>query len=164
MSLTKLYASRIDLKSENRIQLIDLLNLALALTIDLKSQVKQAHWNVKGMSFLELHQLFDAIAEQLDEYVDMIAERVTALGGVALGTVRIVAQASTLSEYPLEAISGRDCVIAIADRLALYGKTVREAIDQSTDLKDAGTADLYTEISRTIDKYLWLLESHLIEN
>ncbi len=64
MSSTKLYASRIDLKSENRLQLIDLLNLTLALTIALKSQVKQAHWNIKGMSFLELHHLFDSIAEQ----------------------------------------------------------------------------------------------------
>ncbi len=160
----KIYQNRLDLLSETRNQVVALLNQTLTLTLDLKSQVKQAHWNVKGMNFYQLHQLFDAIASQVEEYSDLIAERVTSLGGTAMGTIRIAAEASTLPEYPFEIIDGKDHVIAIADRLALYGKTVREAIDQSTDLKDAGTADLYTEISRAIDKYLWLLESHLIEN
>jgi starvation-inducible DNA-binding protein len=159
----KLYQTRIDLPVEARIQLVDLLNQTLALTLDLKTQVKQAHWNVKGMSFLELHELFDTIATQLDEYVDTIAERVTALGGVAAGTVRIAAQVSTLPEYPLDLVNGKDHVTAIADRFTPYVKIVRDAIDRSSELHDADTADLYTEISRTVDKYLWFLEAHLQE-
>lgn len=158
---TKLYASRIDIPTENRTQIIALLNLSLALTLDLKTQVKQAHWNVKGMNFYQLHQLFDQIATQLDEYVDTIAERVTTLGGTAMGTVRTAAKISTLPEYPFEIVNGKDHVIAIADRLAPYAKIVREMIDQTSDLEDADTADLFTEISRAADKYLWFLEAHL---
>jgi starvation-inducible DNA-binding protein len=161
---TKLYFSRIDLPTENRTQIIALLNLALALTLDLKTQVKQAHWNVKGMNFYQLHQLFDQIATDLDEYVDTIAERVTTLGGTAMGTVRIAANTSTLPEYPDDLVDGKDHVMAIADRLAPYTKIVREMIDLASDLKDADTADLFTEISRTVDKYLWFLEAHLQGN
>jgi starvation-inducible DNA-binding protein len=160
----KLYPTRIDIPGENRTQLIALLNLALALTLDLKTQVKQAHWNVKGMNFIPLHQLFDQMATQLEEYVDMLAERTTALGGVPMGTVRVVAEVSTLPEYPFEIVNGKDHVIALADRLAPYAKILREMIGQSNDLEDANTADLYTEISRQIDKYLWFLEAHLQDN
>jgi starvation-inducible DNA-binding protein len=158
---TKLYTTRIDLSSETRTQVVALLNQTLALTLDLKTQVKQAHWNVKGMNFYQLHQLFDAIASQVEEYSDLIAERVTALGGTAMGTVRIAAQASTLPEYPFEIFDGKDHVAALADRLALYAQTVRSAIAQTTALSDADTADIYTEISRTVDKDLWFLEAHL---
>jgi starvation-inducible DNA-binding protein len=161
---TKLYSSRIDLPTENRTQIIALLNFALALTLDLKTQVKHAHWNVKGMNFYQLHQLFDQIATELDEYVDTIAERVTTLGGTAMGTVRIAASTSTLPEYPDDIIDGKDHVIAIANRLAPYAKIVRETINLTNDLEDADTADLFTEISRTVDKYLWFLEAHLQGN
>ncbi len=157
----KLYSTRIDIPSENRTELIAFLNLSLALTLDLKTQVKQAHWNVKGMNFYQLHQLFDEMATQLDDYVDLIAERVTTIGGMAMGTVRVAAETSTLPEFPFEIIDGKDHVIAIADRIAPYAKIVREMIDQTSDLEDADTADLFTEISRTMDKYLWFLEAHL---
>jgi starvation-inducible DNA-binding protein len=160
-TFTKLHPTRIDIAGENRTQLIALLNLSLALTLDLKTQVKQAQWNVKGMNFLELHQLFSQMAIQLEEYVDAIAERITVLGGVAMGTVRVVAEVSTLPEYPLELVSGKDHVIALADRFAPYAKIVRELIEQTTELKDSNTADLYAEISRQVDKYLRFLEAHL---
>ncbi len=160
-TFNKLYPTRIDIPGENRTQLVALLNLALALTLDLKTQVKQAHWNVKGMNFMALHQLFDQMATQLEEYVDMLAERMTALGGVPMGTVRVVAEVSTLPEYPFEIVHGKDHVLALADRLAPYAKIIREMIGQSSDLEDVNTADLYTEISRQIDKYLWFLEAHL---
>jgi len=155
------YPSRIDIPLEIRSQVIELLNQTLATTLDLKTQVKQAHWNVKGINFYQLHQLFDEIATQLEEYIDLIAERVTALGGVAMGTVRIAASQSVLPEYPFDVVDGKDHVIALADRMAPYAKVVRAAINQATELEDAHTADLYTEISRTIDKYLWFLEAHL---
>lgn len=158
----KLYTTRIDLAEDIRVQVIEILNQTLAATLDLKTQTKQAHWNVKGMDFLQLHELFDEMATELEDYVDMVAERVTALGGVALGTARIAAESSILPEYDLKAVSGQDHVTALADRYGAYAKHVREAIDQTDDLGDADTADLYTEVSRTIDKRLWFLEAHLV--
>jgi starvation-inducible DNA-binding protein len=156
-----LYPTRIDLPEEARKQIVGILNLSLATTLDLKTQVKQAHWNVKGLDFYQLHELFDEMATELEGYVDMLAERATALGGLALGTARIAAAQSILPEYPLEVTSGKDHVVALAERFATYARAVRENIDQTTELGDADTADLYTEISRTVDKRLWFLDAHL---
>jgi starvation-inducible DNA-binding protein len=158
---SKYHSTRIDLTLETRSQIVDLLNQTLADTLDLKTQVKQAHWNVKGMNFYQLHELFDEIATELEEYVDMVAERAIMLGGIALGTARVAAERSTLPEYPLETFEGKDHVEALATRLALYAKSVRQNIDASNSLDDADTADLYTEVSRAIDKRLWFLEAHL---
>ena len=162
VSRQKLYASRIDLPEEVRVQTVEILNQTLAATLDLKTQTKQAHWNVKGMNFYQLHELFDEIATELEEYVDMVAERVTALGGTAMGTARIAADRSILDEYDLDAVSGVEHVTALADRFGVYAKHVRDAIDRTDEIGDADTADLYTEISRTIDKRLWFLEAHIV--
>jgi len=159
----KTYSTRIDIAEDVRAQVIEILNQTLAATLDLKTQTKQAHWNVKGENFIQLHELFDAMSGELEEYVDMVAERVTALGGTALGTARIAASESILPEYPLDAISGMEHVTALADRYGVYGKHVREAIDSTGNLGDADTSDMYTEISRTIDKRLWFLEAHLVK-
>lgn len=156
-----MYPTRIDLATDTRIQVSSILNHALASTLDLKTQVKQAHWNVKGMDFYQLHELFDEMASELEEFVDMIAERVTALGGLAMGTARIAANESILPEYPLDILEGKAHVVALADRYAPYAKLVRDAIDQTDELGDADTADLFTEVSRAIDKRLWFLEAHL---
>ena len=161
VSKQKLYSTRIDIAEEVRIKVIELLNKTLAATLDLKTQTKQAHWNVKGTDFYQLHELFDEMSGELEEYVDMVAERVTALGGTALGTARIAASESILPEYPLDAVGGVEHITALADRYSAYGKHVREAIDTTGDLGDADTSDMYTEISRTIDKRLWFLEAHL---
>lgn len=161
-STGRLYPTRIDLPETVRAAVITLLNQTLAATLDLKTQAKQAHWNVKGMDFYQLHELFDELAGELEDYVDMVAERITALGGTALGTARTAAAASILPEYPLDAVSGAEHVTALAERFAAYAKHVREAIDQTDDQGDADTADLYTEISRTVDKRLWFLEAHLV--
>ena len=163
ISKQKLYSTRIDLSEEVRIKVIELLNKTLAATLDLKTQTKQAHWNVKGTDFYQLHELFDEMAGELEEYVDMIAERVTALGGIALGTARMAASESILAEYPLDAVGGIEHITALADRYGAYAKHVREAIDATDELGDADTADLYTEVSRTIDKRLWFLEAHLVK-
>jgi len=157
----KLYATRIDLPEEVRSPVINILSQTLASTLDLKTQAKQAHWNVKGLDFLQLHELFDELAGELEAYVDLVAERITALGGTALGTARIAATASILPEYPLDIADGVAHVTALADRFAAYGQHLRRAIDQTAELGDADTSDLYTEISRTIDKRLWFLEAHL---
>jgi starvation-inducible DNA-binding protein len=157
----KMYATRIDIAEDIREKVNNLLNQSLAATLDLKTQTKQAHWNVKGTDFYQLHELFDEMAGELEEYVDLVAERITALGGTALGTARMAVAASILPEYPLEAVGGIDHITALADRYAMYGKHLREAIDTTAELGDADTSDLYTEISRTIDKRLWFLEAHL---
>lgn len=159
----RFYPTRIDLDSDVRSQVISILNQSLAATLDLKTQTKQAHWNVKGIDFYQLHELFDEMAGELEEYVDMVAERVTALGGTALGTARIAATESILPEYPMDAVDGEEHIVALAERFAAYGKHVREAIAKTDELGDADTADLYTEISRTIDKRLWFLEAHLVK-
>jgi starvation-inducible DNA-binding protein len=155
------YQTRIDIALEVRSEIAKILNQTLAVTLDLKTQVKQAHWNVKGMQFIQLHELFDEMATELEGYVDMVAERVTALAGTPLGTARIAAANSVLPEYPLDAVDGKEHVTALAERYAIYAKHVREAIDTTGDLGDADTADLYTEISRDMDKRLWFLEAHL---
>lgn len=157
----QLYSTRIDMPAETRLQVIAVLNQTLASTLDLKTQVKQAHWNVKGMDFYQLHELFDEMASELEEYIDMVAERVTALAGLALGTARIAAAQSKLPEYPFDILDGKDHIIALSERYATYAKSLREDIDKTDELGDADTADLYTEVSRAIDKRLWFLEAHL---
>ena len=150
-----------DLAKGKREKLIATLNARLADATDLKSQAKQAHWNVKGIHFFQLHELFDQIATAVEAHIDLIAERATALGGTALGTIRTAAQNSTLAEYPLEITDGRDHVDALSTALADFGKKVRQSIDEADDLGDKDTADLFTEISREIDKFLWFVEAHI---
>jgi starvation-inducible DNA-binding protein len=157
----RFYPTRIDLAADIRQQVVEILNQTLAASLDLKTQTKQAHWNVKGLDFYQLHELFDEMAGELEEFTDMVAERVTALGGTAMGTARIAATQSLLPEYPHDIASGLEHVTALAERYASYGSHIRSAIDKTDDLGDADTADLYTEISRAIDKRLWFLEAHL---
>lgn len=133
----------------------------LADSFDLYSQLKQAHWNVKGSDFIQLHELYDEVAEAVLGYVDDVAERATALGGLALGTTRMAAAATTLEEYPLDAVAGRETVEAVANRLAAYAAAVRADIEAALELEDQDTADLFIEISRAIDKHLWFVEAHL---
>ena len=158
---TRMFSTRIDLGEDSREQLVELLNARLADTFDLYSQLKQAHWNVKGSDFIQLHLLYDEIAASVLEYVDTIAERATTLGGLALGTARMAAEASSLDEYPLDAVEDMDTVAAVADRLAAYGASVRAGIEAAVELDDQDTADLFTEVSRAIDKHLWFVEAHL---
>jgi len=150
-----------DLSEAMRNKVVELLNSRLADAIDLQTQAKQAHWNVKGPSFIALHKLFDEVNEDVEEYVDDIAERIVQLGGVAEGTARSVAKRSALQEYAAKSANGRDHVDALSSALAAFGKGVRRAIDTAAELKDADTADLFTEISRGTDKWLWMVEAHL---
>lgn len=162
MKTKKTFATRIDLSPEVRNQMIALLNQQLADTFDLYSQTKHAHWNVKGAQFYPLHELFDKLAAELEGYVDMIAERATALGGLALGTVRLSAANSRLAEYPPEVTGSLAAVEALAERYAALAASTRSAIG-AADPGDADTADLLTEVSRGLDKALWFLEAHLQE-
>lgn len=161
MEKIKLHKTRIDLDSETREQLVALLNQQLADTFDLYSQTKQAHWNVKGAQFFQLHELFDKLATDLLVNVDDIAERSTTLGGTALGTAKMAAKASRLADYPSSVISGNESLETLIDRYATLAASTREAIEVSAKLGDADTSDLFTGISRALDKSLWFLEAHL---
>jgi starvation-inducible DNA-binding protein len=155
------FKTSIDLSGKTRDGVIALLNARLADAFDLYSQLKQAHWNVKGSDFIQLHELFDEIAASILVFVDDIAERGVELGGYATGTARMAVNASSLPEYPTSATKGMEHVKALVERMALFGKLIRQGIDESAALNDADTADLFTEISRAVDKHLWFLEAHL---
>jgi starvation-inducible DNA-binding protein len=156
-----MHKTRNDLPKPTRVQMIELLNMRLADAIDLYNQVKQAHWNVKGMQFIALHELFDKICEAVEDGVDELAERAVQLGGVAEGTVQAVVKRTTLAPYPLELKAGRDHVDRLAKALAAYGKSLRAAIQTAADAGDADTSDLFTQLSRAADKQLWFVEAHL---
>jgi starvation-inducible DNA-binding protein len=156
-----MFSTRNDLAREVRGKMIALLNQQLANTYDLYSQAKQAHWNVKGAQFFQLHELFDKLAEELQGYVDEIAERATALGGLAQGTVRMSAANSQLPELELNVTDSLPMVEALADRYAVLASGMRQAIESAEEQGDADTADLFTEVSRGLDKSLWFLEAHL---
>ena len=155
------FSTRVDIPVDARVALVELLNARLADAFDLYSQLKQAHWNVKGSDFIQLHALYDSVAADVIDFVDLIAERATALGGLALGTARLAAAATSLDEYPLDAVQGHDTIAVVADRLATFGNAVRADIDAAAELGDQDTADLFTEVSRAIDKHLWFVEAHL---
>ncbi|WP_027392478.1 DNA starvation/stationary phase protection protein Dps [Aquimarina latercula] len=150
------------IKLENKDEIVSILNQQLADTFDLYSQLKQAHWNVKGMQFYALHKLFDELAREVSGYVDMIAERATALGGVAKGTVRMAAKTSRLPVSPDTFDNGEFTIKKLIERYAMVSESTKIVIDSTDSLGDKVTADLFTEVSRGIDKGLWFLESHLL--
>ncbi len=157
---SRLYSTKNDLPEASRREAIGLLNQRLADCIDLQTQCKQAHWNVKGPTFIALHKLFDEITDDVEEYVDLIAERIVQLGGIAEGTVGVVAERSSLVDYPLGLSSGAEHVAALSDALAMFGRTARVGIEEMNELEDADSADILTEISRGVDKWLWFVEAH----
>ena len=161
MAKSRTVKTSIDLPIEQREKLVALLNQQLAATFDLMSQTKQAHWNVKGPNFYQLHELFDDLAATLLPHIDSIAERVTALGGLATGTVRMAASASQLPELPLEVTQDMQLVGCMVERYANLAASTRSAIESADELGDTGTTDLFTDLSRELDKQLWFLEAHL---
>ncbi|MHB2263724.1 DNA starvation/stationary phase protection protein Dps [Aliihoeflea sp. PC F10.4] len=152
-----------DLKSNTKTKMIDLINARLAEAIDLALLTKQAHWNLKGPNFIAIHEMLDMFRGDLDGHVDTIAERAAQLGGTALGTTQAVAKATTLEAYPLDIHKTKDHLAALIERYAKTAKAAREAIDESDEAGDADTADIFTAYSRTLDKNLWFLESHVQE-
>ncbi len=156
----RLYTTKNDLPEAKRVEAIGLLNQRLAECIDLQTQCKQAHWNVKGPTFIALHKLFDEVNEEVEDYVDLIAERIVQLGGIAEGTVGAVEGRSTLPDYPLVLSTGAEHVAALSDALAAFGRTARMGIEEMNELEDADSADILTEISRGVDKWLWFVEAH----
>jgi starvation-inducible DNA-binding protein len=156
----KMYETENDISLKRRSELNALMNQRLADAVDLQMQMKQAHWNVKGPNFIGLHELFDKVARSVETYVDMIAERIVQLGGIAEGTVRVAASRTRLPEYPLAIADGMAHVEAVARALSTFGQAARATIEEANALDDADTADLFTEVSRGIDQWLWFVEAH----
>src|SRR6266446_9101904 len=125
------YKTANDIPRELRLKLNVLANQNLADAVDLQMQIKQAHWNVKGPHFIGLHELFDQIDEAVESYVDLIAERIVQLCGIAEGTVRVTAERSRLEEYPLDIADGAAHVEAVARALSTFGRSARMTIDET---------------------------------
>ncbi len=143
-----------------RAQSVEILNKHLAAAIDLHAQVKQAHWNVRGPGFIGVHELFDKVAELVEDMSDQLAERAAALGGTAHGTIQVAVKQSFLVPYPHGIADTTKHMFAVASSLAAFGQSTRDGIGRITQLGDADTADLFTEISRGIDQQLWFIEAH----
>ena len=156
-----MYPTKNTLPEKVRIQVADLLQVHLSNSIDLSTQAKQAHWNVKGPDFISLHELFDKIARNSSGYVDLIAERIVQLGAIADGTLKTVAKRTMLPAYPVHISAGHDHVNALSHTLASFGEQIRGAIRAVTEVTDTDTADLLTQISRDVDKHLWFVEAHV---
>lgn len=151
--------SRNDLQSNTKTTVAALLNARLADTIDLALMTKQAHWNLRGRQFIAVHEMLDGFRAEIDLHSDTLAERLVQLGGVAQGTIQQVAQGTTLEAYP-DLVSVDDHVRALAERYATLANATRAAIDAAGEAGDAGTADIFTAMSRALDKALWFLEAH----
>lgn len=156
-----MYTSHLDLNDHTRKGAIALLQARLSDALDLEAQTKQAHWNVKGRDFIQLHEFFDKVHGVVEDFVDTLAERITALGGVADGWIQTTAKATSLYEYALETRSGEQHLKALGAVLAQFGKAARKDIDVAVQIGDADSADVFTEISRETDKQLWFVEAHL---
>ena len=150
-----------DLAADTRDEMVTLLNQELADMSDLYSQTKQAHWNVKGEQFIALHKLFDELAEGLLGYIDEVAERAVQLGGTAMGTNRMSAAMSRLAEYPTEIMGSMEHVEALVERYAAVAASTRAAIDAAEAAADMATVDMFSDIARAMDKWLWFLEAHI---
>ncbi|WP_417309397.1 DNA starvation/stationary phase protection protein Dps [Devosia sp.] len=151
----------IGIKSNTKKAMIDLLNARLADAIDLALVTKQAHWNVKGPTFIAVHELLDVVRAEIDTHVDIVAERVAQLDGIAMGTVQTVGKDTSLPAYPTDIRKITDHLEALVERFGASAKSVRDAIDTAEEAGDADTADIFTAYSRVLDKNLWFLKSHL---
>lgn len=158
-NVKKMFKTSVDIPQEKREKVIAILNQQLADTFDLYSQTKQAHWNVKGSDFIQFHEFFDLLAEMIFPYVDVLAERVTALGGTALGTARMAAKSSELEEFPF-INSGMECVQTLVERYASLANKTRKGVDDTEKLEDMASSDVLIEFTRVLDKALYFLESH----
>ena len=152
--------NRNSLPENKRIEITTLLQARLVDSIDLMMQAKQAHWNVKGPNFIALHELFDKVYTDTGVYVDLLAERIVQLGGIAQGTIQATAQASGMPEYPLDISSSHKHVASLAHAIAHYGDMIRKAITLSADLGDSVATDIFTQISSGADLNLWFVEAH----
>jgi len=156
-----LHHTQMSLPEKDRVEIIRLLNLTLASAADLYAQTKQAHWNVKGPEFIALHKLFDDIAEDVENHIDIIAERITSLGGTTLATIKEITQNTQLREYPVDIFAAKDHLEHLTHNFAILGELSRKNIKATEELTDMGTSDLYIAFSRMLDHNLWFMEAQM---
>ena len=159
----RLHKTNNDLKTNAKAVSMEVLQARLADSIDLALITKQAHWNLKGPQFIGVHLMLDKFRTEQDEFTDMMAERITQLGGTARGTVQEVNRETSLQPYPTDIYAVADHVKALIERMTACANAVRKNIEDTDEAGDAGTADLLTEVSRGLDKQLWFLEAHAQE-
>lgn len=159
--MSQLFKTQNNIPSNSKKAVIDMMNKALAATIDLALIVKQAHWNVKGSRFIAVHEMLDGFRDTLDEHADEIAERVAQLGGTAYGTTQTVAEATVLKPYPTDIYTVEDHIDALINAYGEAANLVRKYVDETAEAGDADAADILTAASRTLDKNLWFLEAHI---
>lgn len=157
----KLRKTRHPLDKQSRGKSVDLLNDFLVLAIDLRLQVKQAHWNVRGPYFISLHELFDRLAGELDAITDELAERAIALGGRAFGSANRIAKKTDLDDLPKKTSDGLEFVALLADRYAALSECAGMAIDRTQEIDDEVTTDLFIKTAQGLDQALWFLEATL---
>lgn len=160
---TGLYQTRIDIPEEQRAKVVALMNARLAESIDLSLAIKQAHWNLKGLQFIGVHEMLDGFRTGIDAHVDEIAERLVQLGGTAHGTAQDVSSNTSLNAYPSDIHRVEEHLKALADHYAGVANAVRQSISETDELGDDDTSDLLTGVSRTLDSNLWFLEAHMQE-
>lgn len=153
--------TQIDIPLKTRKAVCEISNARLAQLIDLQMAVKHAHWNVRGVHFIGLHEMFDKFYSELGEPIDTLAERIGQLGFLALGTIDSVKKNSKLKAYPAQITGDKEHLKALILMYAQVARDFRCAIDETDDLEDEGSSDLFTNVSRLLDKQLWFLEAHL---
>lgn len=158
-----LHKTNNDLKNNAKAVAMEMLQARLVDSIDLALVTKQAHWNLKGPQFIGVHLMLDKFREEQDEWTDMMAERITQLGGTARGTTQEVTKGTSLPPYPTDIYAVADHLHALIVRYAACANAVRKNIEDTDEAGDADTADLLTEVSRGLDKQLWFLEAHTQE-
>lgn len=156
-----MYKTPSQLPDTARTDIARALNERLADGLDLHSQIKVAHWNIRGPQFPGLHPLFEQFAIGLAAHNDLLAERAVTLGGHAYGTARHVASNSHLPEYPAEATRDVDHVKALADRIDTYLSGVRSSRAAIEELGDTDTVDLLTAVVTEFEKNAWFLRATL---
>ena len=152
-----------DLKDNAKKVCIDLLEQRVAESIDLALITKQAHWNLKGPQFIAIHKMLDGFRDKIDDGTDTMAERMIQLGGTTFGTSQEVVKRTKLPPYPIDIYAIHDHLHALIDRYAIVANAIRKSIDESDEAGDPDTADIFTEVSRFLDKALWFLEAHVQE-
>ncbi|MGI4758731.1 MAG: DNA starvation/stationary phase protection protein Dps [Janthinobacterium lividum] len=158
---TRMYKNRVALSDDVKTQVVTEMNRTLAASLDMYSQAKFAHWNVKGINFYQLHLVFDTVAKTIFKQIDPIAERITQLGGMANGTVRQSAASSAIQSYPVESVSGPDHLKALADSLGTYCGLMREVSSKIDDIGDKPSADFFNQLIVDAEEELYFLESHM---
>ncbi|MBA3542227.1 MAG: DNA starvation/stationary phase protection protein Dps [Deltaproteobacteria bacterium] len=156
-----MYKSPSHLPEAARTAIARTLNQRLADGLDLHSQIKVAHWNIKGPQFPALHPLFEEFAIQLAVHNDALAERAVTLGGIANGTARHVAKASRLPEYPADTVRDLDHVKLLAERIESYLAGVHESRGVAEKAGDIDTVDLLTAVVTEFEKNAWFLRATL---